>query len=202
MEALAQLFRNRVTVALPFIDRAVGYARLQTSAIPEGESTRTLKLPVPVAFTAAECETDSRYLVPDAGTVSILFFEDGGTTPFSSATIPASLNVKQTSLRLLLWVNQARLSTPISEAMLLAAIEKALHINQRYVAGDFVDILTTYTLLPAEANLFSRYTYDTETPLLLPPVGRVLGLDLRVQFRLASNCLTNPLPTVIPAPSC
>jgi hypothetical protein len=152
---------------------------------------------VPVVFTADQCVTDSRYLVPDISTPGILFFEDGGTAPFGQP----SLKVKQTSLRLLLWVNPHRLDGELSEATLLAAVEKALKVNERYAEGDFVDILTTYTTLPAEASLFSRYTFDGVREMLLPPY-RLLGLDLKVQFRLSTVCLTTPLPGLIDTVSC
>lgn len=201
MESLAQLLADRLQTALPFLDRVVGLARLNTKTIADGEATRPIKLPVPVTFTAAECESDDRYLVPDKSTVGIFFFEDGGTVPLITTQLPASLGVKQTSLRLLGWVNNERLAWTPTEAQLLAFIEKALKVNRHYTEGDFVDILTTYTLLPAETSLFSRYTYATETPLLLPPY-RIIGLELKIQFRLATKCLTSPLPLVVDAPVC
>jgi hypothetical protein len=186
MEALAALLAARLSVALPFVERTVGLARLYTTST---EADGPIKLPVPVTFTADDCERNTRYLVPDPMTSGILFFEDGGTVPVGA---PA-LRIKQSSLRLLLWVNPARLDGELSEAALLAAVEKALKVNERYAAGDFLDIFTTYTTLPAEASLFSRYTFDGIRSLLLPPY-RVLGLDLKVQFRLANRCFTDPLP--------
>lgn len=195
MEALAALLSARVAAALPFLDRAVGLARLYTKTIADGDATRTVRYPVPVFFTAQQCEDDERYLLPDPGTVGILFFEDNGSAPLVTPQQPASLGIKVANLRLLLWVNPDRLDSPLTEVALLAAVERALSVNRRYDAEPFAGILTTYTTLPAETSLFSRYTYATETPLLLPPY-RLLGLDLRVQFQLSNACLTAPLPGV------
>ena len=78
-ETLAALLLARLSAALPYLDRAVGLARTYEFTIPNGETPRRLKLPVPLAYTAADCELDPYFLVPDAGTGSILFFEDAGT---------------------------------------------------------------------------------------------------------------------------
>lgn len=200
--ALAEILRAQLATALPFLDRVVGLARLDTSAIVDGDSTRIVKLPVPITFTAADCERDKRYLVPDRNTVAILFFEDGGAQPLVNAQSPANLGIRQASLRLLLWLNPQRLSDPLSETQLLVLIEKALQVNKpRWSAGDFTDISITYTTLPAETSLYGRYTFDTETPLLLPPY-QLLGLDLRIQFRVNSKCLPIILPTAVDAPIC
>lgn len=189
MEALAALLAARLSASLPLLERVVGYARLHITAT---ENDGILKLPMPVTFTAAQCEQDSHYLVPDPTTAGIGFFEDGGTAPIGQT----SLSVKQTSMRLLLWVNPQRLDGPLSEAALLAAVERALSVGRRFSEGEFVDVLVSYTLLPAEASLFSRYTYDGVRALLLPPY-RLLGLDLKVQFRLAAICVADPLPPLI-----
>jgi hypothetical protein len=141
-----------------------------------------VKLPVPIVFTAADCEKDGRYLVPSEETKGILFFEDGGSQALAAPQRPSALGYRQSSLRLLLWVNEPLLDTPISENELLAGVEKALRVNQRYSQGDYLDVYTTATVLPAETSLYGRYSFATETPLLLPPY-RLLGLDLRLEYR-------------------
>jgi hypothetical protein len=197
-EALANLLCARLVAAIPFLSqesggRAVGLARLYTAAIQDGDSPRTVKLPVPITFTAEQCEQDSRYLMPDAGTTAILFFEDGGVQQLNAPQFPASLGIRTAALQLRLWVNPNRLDGPLAETTLVAAVEKALKVNERYASGDFVDVLTTATILPAETSLYGRYTFSDVTPLLLPPY-KLLGLDLRVQFRLSTACITTPLP--------
>jgi len=198
MEALASLLAARLAAALPFLDRITGLARLYAFT---SEEDGILKLPLPVAFTAEECERDKYYLVPDKSTVGTAFFEDGGTVPFANSQLPPSLGVKVTSLRLLMWVNPDRLDGPLSEPVLLAAVEKALSVNRRYSEGEFVDVLTTYTLLPAETSLYGRYSFANQTLLLLPPY-RLMGLDLKVQYQLARICVTTPLPGAKEAAVC
>ncbi len=198
---LAQLLADRVAAALPFLDRVTGLVRLYAKQEADGDTFTTNRLPVPVSYTAADCERNDRYLVPGADAVGILFFEDGGQQPFSDAQTPPSLGFRVARLRLLLWLNPLRLSAPLSDTQLLVLLERALSIGKRFGSGDFLDISTTYASLPAETSLFGRYSFANDTPLLLPPY-QVLGLDLRVQFRLSAPCLTIEVPTVIAAPLC
>jgi len=195
MEALATLFATRLVAALPFLDRATGIARLLTKKEQDGEEAITVKLPIPVSFTAEDCDQNDRYLVPDAQNVGILFFEDGGTGQVLNRDTPSALGMRFSAMRLLLWVNTELLDGPLTEAMLLLAVEQALWIGQHKNVGDFASLYTTYTSLPAETSLFGRYSFATETPLLLPPY-RVLGLDLRSQYQLTSACQMQPLPGV------
>lgn len=201
MEALATLLAARVVTALPFLDRVTGLARLLTKKELDGETPITTKLPIPVSFTADDCDQNDRYLVPDASTVGIAFFEDGGTQRVINQQTPSNLGIRQTNLRLLIWVNTPRLDGDLSEAAVLVALERALRIGERYSAGDFANVYTTGTTLPAEASLFGRYSFATETTLLLPPY-RLIGLDLRVQYSLTTACQTQPLPGVKELASC
>lgn len=213
---LAALLATRVAAALPYLDRVTGLARLDTSSTRDGDATVPVKLPAPVVRvadawqfdasfdlsfggTAAACEDDPRYLVPDAGTVGILFFEDGGSSRLPG---PASLATRQSNLTLLLWLNPARLDSPPTETQLLAQVERALGVGgPRWAAGAFVDVLVSARALPAEASLFGRYSFSTVTPLLLPPY-RLLGLALTVQCRLKADCQPIVLPTVLPPVPC
>lgn len=205
-EVLADIFAQRVAAALPFLapdagGRAVGLARLYTTTSQE-ENPRPIKLPVPVSYTAADCERDARYLVPDASTPAILFFEDQGSQPLATAQFPASMGWRQASLRLLLWVNAPLLDGPLAEVALLAAVTRALRPGERQQLAPFADVLVSYQTLPAETSLFARYSFADLTPLLLPP-HRLLGLSLTVQLRLNLNCLPATLPGVAnPAPLC
>lgn len=201
MEALATLFATRLAVALPFLDRVTGMTRLLTKAEQDGESAITIKLPIPVSFTADDCAQNDRFLVPDASSVGMAFFEDAGTGRVLNNETPVNLGIRSSAMRLLLWVNTTRLDGELSEATLLLAVERALRIGERWSAGDFAGIYTTYASLPAEASLFGRYSFATETPLLLPPY-RLLGLDLRTQYQLTNACQAQPLPGVKEPTSC
>lgn len=193
MEGLAQLLCNRVKAEVPFLDRAVGLARLFTRPGLDGETPITLKLPVPVTFTADDCARNERYLVPSDDTTGILFFEDGGSGRLITNQYPAGVGMRQSQLRLLLWANPQRLDGELTEAALLGAVERALGIGQRFTAGNFLDVSVSYTTLPAEASLYARYSFESVTELLFPPY-RLLGLVLTVQYRLAVRCLPGQLP--------
>lgn len=201
MEALAQLLSDRVAAQVPFLDRAVGLARLFIRPALDGETPVTLKLPVPVSFTADDCAKNERYLVPSDDTVGILFFEDGGSSRLITSQYPASFGMRQSQLRLLLWANPQRLDGELTEAALLGAVERAFAVGQRFTAGDFLDVSVSYATLPAEASLFSRYSFESVTELLFPPY-RLLGLALTVQYRLAKVCLPDALPAAKDFQSC
>lgn len=197
-QLLAALLAQRLA-ALPFASsaagaRVAGLARLHTSTINDGESTRTVKVPVPAEWSADECTRDSRYLTPDANTPGIWFFEDYGTA--EERIDKSNLYQYVSSLRLLAWINPAWLSYQLSEAALFQAVAGALRLHQRQTAGAYRNLLLTATVLPAEASLFSRYTYASETPLLLPPY-QLLGLEIRARFTLAGPCPPAALPGLL-----
>jgi hypothetical protein len=187
-EQLADILAERLR-AIPFTERVTGLARLHESTINDGADTRLLRLPVPRTFTASECDTNNRYLVPDQHTGNIWFFEDGGETTVRVEGI----NYKEATLRLLGWINPFKLSGPLSENRLQVALETALSVGKRFSSGDYRDLLITATTLPAEASLFSRYTFASDTPLLYPPY-RIVGMELRCRYRLAAHCTLTALP--------
>jgi hypothetical protein len=179
----------------------VGLARLFTRPGLDGETPITLKLPVPVTFTADDCAKNERYLVPSDDTAGISFFKDGGSSRLITSQYPASIGMRQSQLHLLLWANPQRLDGELTEAALLGAVERALGIGQRFQAGNFLDVSVSYTTLPAESSLFSRYSFESVTELLYPPY-RLLGLALTVQYRLAKQCLPLELPSAKDFESC
>lgn len=200
-QALAQALADRLAL-LPFLDpaagaRVAGLARLWTGTAA-GDDAPTVRVPVPAVWSAEECVNDPRYLLPSSDTPAIVFFEDGGTIDYSIA--PGIIG-KESALRLLLWLNPARLSAPLSEAQLIAAIEKALKVRVRHNEGEYRNLLITAAIPPAETALFGRYTHDTGTPLLLPPY-RLLGLNLTCRYLPAPACPADELPTILPASSC
>lgn len=195
-EHLATYLKSRVVAALPFLDRAVGLARPYAHTIGNGEDTRRVTLPLPVAFTPAECEADPRYLVPDAETAAILFFEDGGTVSRGAAG-PVYERTLESTVRLLLWVNPFRLSAQLPETALVAALHRALRIGTRQQTPELADLLLSWTIQPAGAALFSAYSYAAETPLLYPPF-RVFGAEIRAVYRFTPACLAYALPTRLP----
>ncbi|KAA9333406.1 hypothetical protein F0P96_10580 [Hymenobacter busanensis] len=196
-EALADYLAARV-YSLPFVERSVGLARTYEHQLQNGDDWRTVRLPVPVSFTAAECEQNPRYLVPDASTASIFFLEDYGATP---AVIAPGIKGWESRLRLIGLINPAGLVGELHETDLLASLLAVLGDGKtvRYL-GPFLDVRLRATVLPADASLVSRYTYDT--PMLYPPY-RLVGLELTVRYRLARACTPADLPTLInpkPAP--
>ena len=191
-ETLAALLLDRLTAALPYLDRAVGLARVYEFTIPNGETPRRLKLPVPLAFTAADCERDAYYLVPDAGTGSILFFEDAGTVSQGAGKAPYERTMEST-VRLLLWLNPARPDNPATELDLSTGLYNALRSGQVHTSGPLADLLLSWTIQPAGAGLFGAYSFAGETPLLYPPF-RLFGAEIKARYRFMPGCYVPPAP--------
>lgn len=189
-EALAQHLAARLKAALPFLDRVVGMVRLNEQVKPDGETSFMERLPVPVSFTADECDRNRRYLVPDQSVGSVLFFEDGGETVIGSSFTQQ----REATLRLLLWLNPFKLTGLLPESRLQAELERALSVRKRFSVGEYADVFITATSLPAGANLFSGYSFGSGTTQLLYPPYRVMGLELKARYRFTPACVLGPLP--------
>lgn len=194
-EQLADAYRERLLAAaadLPFLDRTEGLVRPFETKVKNGEDFTTARFPVPVTFTADECALDPRYLVPDKTTGAILFFEDGGTVPYTAAM---NLQGWLSTLTLKLWLNPQRLHGEVDEAAILNALDRALKLRMRGKMGPFNDTLASYSVLPGGPALYSAYSY--ETPLLYPPY-KIIGMEIKTTFMLSSACFTAPMPTLKP----
>ncbi|NVO33211.1 hypothetical protein [Hymenobacter lapidiphilus] len=202
-EALAALYARRLTQPtqgepLPFLDRVVGLTRTYQTRVPNGPDgeTRAVFFPVPVAFTAAECEADPRYLVPDQHSASILWFEDGGTVPVLEA---ANVQGWISTLRLKLWLNPERLQGALDMPAILNALDRAMQLRYQSHAPPFTNLRATYAQLPGGPEVVSAYSY--ETPMVYPPYA-LLHLEIKTRFLLAASCYNAPLPTLKPLDAC
>lgn len=198
-EDLASIYLRRLTDpvnGIQFLERAVGLVRTKETTVQNGEEMRSVRLPVPVSFTAEDCDTDPRYLVPDQSTASILFFEDGGSIPFSPA---ANLHGWQTTLTLKLWLNPQRLEGELSDAAIINALDRALRLRFRGREGAYSDLMADYSVLPGGPALLSGYTI--ETPMLYPPY-KLIGLEIKARYLLSKECYGAPLPTIKPLEAC
>lgn len=195
-ETLAAILLARLTTAMPFLDRAVGLVRPYEFTVPNGDEVKRVKLPLPVSFTAADCDRDPRYLVPDAGTNSILFFEDNGTTSQGAGRAPAERTMEST-VRLLIWLNPAGTGNPTTELALVGELYNALLIGHRRTAGPLHNLLLSWTIQPAGAGLFGAYSFAGETPLLYPPY-RLFGAEIKAVYHFNPACYP-PAAVVAPA---
>ncbi len=197
-ENLAHLLAARLA-ALPFTDRVAGIVRPYPLTVTGEEpgKTRTVLVPCPVGLELSACEATARYLLPDSGVASVLFFEDLGTLPGGIANVPGSW---RSGLRLLGWVNPQHFATPPTDLQLVGALTAALAKAGRETLGEYVDLSISVGAMPADSGLFSRYSGLADNPLLLPPY-RVVGLDLSATYRLNPAC-AGPMPERVTPASC
>lgn len=185
-EQLAHTLAARLRT-LPFTDRVAGLVRPFPVTVPAEEpgKTRTVLVPCPVGLELPACEAAARFLLPDSGVASVLFFEDLGTLANGIPNVPGSW---RSGLRLLGWVNPAHYDAPPTDLQLVGALTAALVRPGRETVGPYVDLALTVAALPADAGLLSRYTGLADSPLLLPPY-RVVGLELSATYRLNPSCV-------------
>lgn len=207
-EALAEALAERLR-PLPFAERVAGLARPvdenKTEEFDDAggpkQQTRRIKTPVALAYPLGtpDCDQNNRYLLPSLDAGSIFFFEDLGTTDY---LISAGVHGQESMLRLLGWLNSSRFSGPLPEGDLLAALLHALQTNRPAPVGPFAGLTVRASILPAEAALFSKYTYAADiTPLLYPPF-RLLGLELKCRYRYQPECPAAELPTLVAPTPC
>ena len=204
-EQLAEALATRLR-ALPFLERVVGLARPVDKLITETlendkEQTRRTKTPEPLNFppSTKECDrTPEVYLLPDQAGASIVFFGDGGTVEVQQQGVW----FKESTLKLLGWFNPARFDGPFPESAMQDAILGKLPTRANETVGDYQGLRVTAVVLPAEASLFSKYTYAADvTPLLYPPY-RLLGLELKCRYFYRPECPVPAYPELIDLPRC
>jgi hypothetical protein len=199
-ELLAQILADRLR-PLPFLERVVGLARavdeVKEEAFDGVPAARRTRTPVTLSFPpgADECVRDGRYLLPDLNSTSIVFFKDLGTVDY---LVTQNMWGKESTLRLLAWFNPSKFTAPLNENAILDAFSKALKVRQRATTGDYEGLTITATLLPAEAALFSEYTYAADTTPLLYPPFRLLGMELKCRYIYRPACL--PSEPTLPVP--
>jgi hypothetical protein len=196
-EALAAQLRP-----LPFTQRVVGLARPydqdQEESFDGKPVTRRIRTPYPVTFppAAASCDQDERYLLPDANTASTWWFEDLGTVE----VIVKAVHFKESTLRLLGWLNPTWFDPAPTESQILDALWRTLRIGQPQTIGPYATLTLTATMLPGDVNLLSRYTYAQDAvPLLYPPY-KLFGLELKARYLYRPACPIPELPAILEHP--
>lgn len=195
-EDLAQLLADRLR-ALPFAERVVGLTSPYQEELPDTENrTKLQRWPVALQLPedAPTCQRDLNYLLPDADTGSIFFFEDGTTTPHSFG---GGVTGYQTTFRLLGWVNPNRLSAPLSGTVLAQVVGAALKSGPLPMPWQKLDLVLTY--LPSGPSLWNHYTAPNPVALLLPPY-QLLGVEVVARYLLCAP--TADLPTLVAASPC
>lgn len=183
---------------LPFVPAAYGLARTaeEPQTIPGTNDTRLIRYPVPVTPPEVDC-SGVLQLLPNAQAGAAFFFEDegtslGGTTAYREFTA---------TLRLVGWLNTARLSEPVPYATLLASLARQMEGKLVVPGLNNVNVKATNLASGDGATILSRYTLTDDTRALLRAPYVFFGITLKATgYLLAPTCAE--LPSLEAAPVC
>lgn len=182
-------------LSLPFADVVAGLAQTLTTTDSAGDTTPqtvTKKLPVSydVSMSGSDCMGKEILLIPDSSRRSIIYFEDFGVQAAGGVRMATAFN---SSLRLVCWLNRANILQDtyqeITGRCQAAIIGKVCHKNPETV-GMFQRLtINVAKILPQDAGIFSRYTYDETQRQYLRPPFEFFAIDLTCKFSVQNSCL-------------
>lgn len=179
---------------LPFIEILAGLAKTVTDDTILGESDEVTKithrLPVCEDTLGEGCEGREVRLNPDSRRKSIIYFEDYGIVPTGARH---GFSLFSSTLRLVCWMNRANLVgdhyAMIGGRVMTMIIGEIANKNPENV--DIFKALTVKVarIPPADAGLFSRYTYNETDRQYLRPPFEFFGIDFTCNYRVPAKCL-------------
>lgn len=194
---IASILKGRLLAngGLPFVDSISGLAQRVTYKEVNADENQVTKS-MPVSYdnsTAQGCSTTpEKALIPDSSKRGLLYFEDNGAV-FVDRLAGGAFKFRS-SLTLVCWMNKARLvGESYSEitSYCLATILSKLGISQITNSGNFERIVVTPgRVLPQDASVFARYTYDETTTQYLRPPFEFFAMGLEVEFAIHPQCIT------------
>lgn len=194
-DLLAAALRLKLA-ALPFTGSVYGLIRIaeELRTDPTSGDARLIRYPVPLD-TPEPCAAPAQ-LLPNGTAGAAFWFEDEGTALSSSAPYKEVT----ATLRLLGWLNTARLSAPLAQATLLRALVDAVE-GALTVEGLANLRVKATNLAPGDgATLLGRYTLTDDTRPLLRAPFVFFGVTLKATGYL-SGCPAD-LPTLEAAAVC
>lgn len=178
---------------LPFLDLVCGMVQtlVYDDPVQDGQTVQK-KVPVCYDHNDVACNGKEIRPIPNSSKKSIIYFEDFGVSVQGK---DRGLTKYQSSLRLICWMNRAKLTgnnyTPISGRAMAAIIQQIANQNP-FSSGLFQRILVRVARIPQQdAGLFGRYTYNEPDRQYLRPPFEFFGIDFQVDFNANSNCLND-----------
>jgi hypothetical protein len=187
--------RLRENGGLPFIQKYAGLVQTVTDINSTSDNTTEKKrYPVSTETVVNDvCHGNEEIMTPDSSMKGILYFEDGGTQKIESE----KGRFKYVStLTLIVWINRQLITSNIYSEITGIAIQmvlKKLRVEENPEnVGMFNKIQVSLNrILPQEATLFSKYTYDETVTQYLRPPFEFFGLSLSVKYGINDNCIND-----------
>lgn len=194
---LAHILKERLVRdgGLPFVELISGLAQRVTFKQNNDDGAAITKT-MPVSYdntTAERCTvTPERALIPDSSKKGLLYFEDMGSV-FVDRMSGGAMKYRST-LILVCWMNRARLvgdNYAEITSYCVAGILKKLGVKSIKNEQPFIGMLVTPgRILPQDASVFSRYTYDEAVTQYLRPPFEFFGMELTIDYGIHPDCLS------------
>lgn len=188
---LATVLKNNLA-GLPFLHLLCGMVQTLTYDDPIGEEGGMIQKKVPVTYDHNDVACNGKEInpIPHSSKRSIIYFEDFGIGVQGKER---GLTKFQSSLRLICWMNRAKLVadhyTPVSGRAMAAIIQQIANKNP-FSNGLFQRLSVKVARIPPQdAGLFGRYTYNEPDRQYLRPPFEFFGIDFQIDFNTDSNCL-------------
>ena len=185
IQRIAELLRDEID-DLVFVERTAGLVRALPITVPAEDGVVTKVMPVAIS-TGLDCEPqDMMYLTPDSDVMSIVFFEDGGTTIERRDSF--FLHCRST-VRMIAWFNLRMINPDYEDATLLMA--HLVSAVPKYLDDDdFIVAIKVEPLneLPKE-TVYSAYDLNLEENLYFAFPYDYGAFEFDVMYRIPPNCL-------------
>ena len=191
---ISKVLRDRLREdgGLPFVEKYAGLVQTVTKQVATEETILKQKFPVSTEVVINDaCSSHEDIVIPDSSLKGILYFEDNGTT----ANGKVGKRFQYTSnLTLVCWINRAKVVSNIYSEITGIAIQNILQKlkvdeNPENVSMFIGLSVSINRILPQEATIFSKYSYDETVTQYLRPPFEFFGLGLQVKFSINEDCV-------------
>ena len=192
---LSKILRERLQEngGLPFVERYAGLVQtVEKIDIDVNQNNVRKRFPVATeSVLNGVCNSNEIIMTPDSSVKGIVYFEDGGTTPMGRK---GSRFLYSSNLTLVCWINRAKVVSNIYSEITGIAIQNIIEKMRVDENPENVSIFTGMTvsvvrILPQEASIFSKYTYDETITQFLRPPFEFFALGLQIKYGINSDCV-------------
>ena len=192
---LSKILRERLQEngGLPFVERYAGLVQtVEKIDIDVNQNNVRKRFPVATeSVLNGVCNSNEIIMTPDSSVKGIIYFEDGGTTPMGRK---GSRFLYSSNLTLVCWINRAKVVSNIYSEITGIAIQNIIEKMRVDENPENVSIFTGMTvsvvrILPQEASIFSKYTYDETITQFLRPPFEFFALGLQIKYGINSDCV-------------
>ena len=192
---LSKILRERLQEngGLPFVERYAGLVQtVEKIDIDVNQNNVRKRFPVATeSVLNGVCNSNEIIMTPDSSVKGIIYFEDGGTTPMGRK---GSRFLYSSNLTLVCWINRAKVVSNIYSEITGIAIQNIIKKMRVDENPENVSIFTGMTvsvvrILPQEASIFSRYTYDETVTQFLRPPFEFFALGLQLKYSINESCV-------------